>query len=111
MMKGAYYFDDERGMNVYINTITIYKKMMFITKGRTFNATCRNGEKFTIHLWWDNCVYIKKGETEKRILVYKMCLGAWTNMKLVCLHQYRRPEDQQAVDEYEMALIVLQLIK
>lgn len=105
MMKGAYYFDDERGLNAYINTVTIYKKMMFITKGRTFNATCRNGEKFTIHLGWDNCVYIIKGETEKRILVYKMCLGRWTNMKFVYLYQFTRPEDQQAaIDEYEQAI-------
>lgn len=70
--------DDEEW--IYLNDcISEYMDKMYLIKGRSFNATSHDGERFTVHLGWDNCVYVKKGETEKKILVNKIFNAGWTN--------------------------------
>ena len=69
--------DDEWvSLNYYIEE---YMDRMYLIKGRSFNATSHDGERFTVYLGWDDCVYIKKGEIKKKILVNKMLNTRWSN--------------------------------
>jgi len=52
--------------DLYIQRAMAYKKKMYLYKGRSFNATCRDGEKLTVHLGWDNCIYAKKGTLKRK---------------------------------------------
>lgn len=63
-------------LNRYISE---YYEKTYLIKGRSFNATSHDGERFTVHLGWDDCVYIKKGEIKKKILVNKMFEVEWSN--------------------------------
>lgn len=67
--------------DLYIQRAMAYKKKMYLYKGRSFNATCHDGEKLIVHLGWDNCIHAKKGNTEKKIHVQKILNTRWTNKR------------------------------
>lgn len=56
----------------YVQRTEKYVKRMYLTKGKSFEITCHRGEKITVTLGWDNYVYIKKGNEEKKFAVKKI---------------------------------------
>lgn len=56
----------------YIQRAEKYAKLMYLTKGKSFEITGHRGEKITVLLGWNNYVYIKKGNEEKKFAVKKI---------------------------------------
>lgn len=50
----------------------LYVKLMYFRKGRTFNAIGKNGDSISIRLGWDDCIYVKLGNEEKKLKVDKV---------------------------------------
>lgn len=75
-----------------------YKKMMFVTKGMSFEAICNEREKITIDIGWNNCIYIKKGNEVKKLLVDKMRYLYYANLRFRSggCHIIERPADEDS---------------